>query len=1325
MPLYEAIRRSRRTLLVGDLGTGKSTLGAQLVVETIDRSETAVAAFVPAKELQLKDRFTTHQFLETIDDYLTEQVIPGGSPTDVRSLLENKTEVLLVIDGLDEVPQDVGGRILRQAATMPEHWPTIQIVATARPIEFAGVSYPDWRLAYTVPLDDDAKRKFIAEEMVADGVDASEADDKANSLLRSLKEMPALDSIANSPLAIRLIYPRLRDSLSRESLTVGDLLYELLLERLGGWQKRDDKPATFDHFDAVLPTSEGKVELLAVLAQKAVANRRITVDEAKADLRDAAADIKDANKDRLADEALACFEWLGLIARGSVIEFPLQPLVEVSAAAGLLARWRSQASNWTLPDHAQWRVVSFAAAIARRRGWLAELREPILRFINTLLLDARNVPATCYVVVEASDNVLAKKTVEILPRLGFRPLTVLGDEQRVSVRNIAKTLWLAGEPGFNWLFDHYLSPKYPISSGVGWVVRDVFEEWANLARGHLAETDKNRLTKLVKPYLATGEAQFFGVLTVLAVVVPEAFELDDRLWYQSLALDRALFSGRISEEFLTLGKSDGSPREHLNRVLQHRAAESERAAILWLELNSDVDPAVSLIRQAFQSRLRRTASSTVTELSFLCRSRLGEDRWLRFARWTVSMSDRSGAGAAIVLIDAGEKDLSIVGDALISAMHDGGYFAEAERVLDSLVRTAGEKGLFWLGSRMAANWWDGAHSGCWRVLLSRIGDMRDGPEVLAKCVKNMGPYTLPRYPEVREAFLRLLDGPQGTEFRGALRAQLHSLDPDTRRGAALILTSADPRTEAEALFVAIRSRADDRNIDWHEWETFCLTLDFGPSVLSMLKSRLQLLEPHSRVLALVILLKGAIDIEPRYRAELESNLLMIGNWHLARDHTAGAFLRGDDSLAALITKLNYPTSEVAENAAGMLLDLYRGLLPPKVEAKCIAIRTKAGRWSLDLPNVMAPIVREADFAASIKEACEQIRQQRGAVPFLEFVLRANNDPSVWKDVVWSMLCDDTQAAGASSEADSNGEALLEYGLEIKEHGKPIGEAAIECLNDPRTKSNRWIDAYQWLAVIGDEFVGLKAECMRDALLHGQPIRCSAAASLIARLDELPLGVVFRHATSRRPILRDVHREADQDRIVARLKEYSRDSADLHPDLLASIEECLFLPAVSETTLSQIASIGKPGILVSNALRCCYGASAKLAETLPLLDIWGKIWAQATNNPHLRQLLQLWMVVRESAIRGAEKVTNEYLATLDERLADGEMRKLPLASEILRIRGSLSKGQVGPVFLAYARYPSFLHEMLFGQLAKWLGGGTDEALKNEIIEASIELSGSSG
>ena len=278
----------------------------------------------------------------------------------------------------------------------------------------------------------------------------------------------------------------------------------------------------------------------------------------------------------------------------------------------------------------------------------------------------------------------------------------------------------------------------------------------------------------------------------------------------------------------------------------------------------------------------------------------------------------SPAGAAIVLYDAGERRLSLLGDPLMQAMHDGGYMAEAEKILAALVADNGDRGARWFASRIvASNESYGAHSGWWRVLLRHIERLQEGPEVLAKCARNMGPFTLPRYPEVREAFLLLLNGPRGTEFRQALRAQLHSLDPRMRRGASLILIATDPRTEAEALLVAVRSRAGhDFGLD--EWETFCLTLDFAPSALSALKNQLRFLEPHSRALALILLLKGGVEIDPAYRLELESSLL-VRNWHLARDPIGQAVLAGDTSVARLAAQLDRPSSEIAAQAASHLI----------------------------------------------------------------------------------------------------------------------------------------------------------------------------------------------------------------------------------------------------------------------------------------------------------------------------------------------------------------------------------------------------------------------
>ena len=334
-------------------------LAAQLVIDTIDRSKTAVAILIPAKGLQLQGQFTQRELLNAIDKYVSAETIPSKQNFVLNSVLDQQVEVLIVIDGLDELARDLAARVLRQAAALPEHWPTIQILATARPVELLGVSYADWLIVNTCPLDDTSKKQFIREELVADGYPNGELEERTTSLFQLLKSMSALDAIAVSPLIIRLLYQRLSSISPDSTVTLGDLLYELLLERLGGWQKRDDKPRTFDYLEEILPTPEAKAEFLATLAQRVISGHQVTIDEAKSILEDAAGLKSGVNRHLLAEETLACFEWLGLLTRGDLIEFPVQPLAEVTAAVGLMTQWRSDPKNREMPDHAQWRVVSF------------------------------------------------------------------------------------------------------------------------------------------------------------------------------------------------------------------------------------------------------------------------------------------------------------------------------------------------------------------------------------------------------------------------------------------------------------------------------------------------------------------------------------------------------------------------------------------------------------------------------------------------------------------------------------------------------------------------------------------------------------------------------------------------------------------------------------------------------------------------------------------------------------------------------------------------------------------------------------------------------
>ena len=78
--------------------------------------------------------------LNWIDDYVANEVWLKTPKFNLSSILERGIEVLLVLDGFDELARDVAARLLSQSSAFVENWPTIQVVSTARPIELVGVS---------------------------------------------------------------------------------------------------------------------------------------------------------------------------------------------------------------------------------------------------------------------------------------------------------------------------------------------------------------------------------------------------------------------------------------------------------------------------------------------------------------------------------------------------------------------------------------------------------------------------------------------------------------------------------------------------------------------------------------------------------------------------------------------------------------------------------------------------------------------------------------------------------------------------------------------------------------------------------------------------------------------------------------------------------------------------------------------------------------------------------------------------------------------------------------------------------------------------------
>ncbi|MDX2111678.1 MAG: metallophosphoesterase [Verrucomicrobiota bacterium] len=1317
VPLYEAVRQARRTLLLGDLGSGKSTLAAQLVINTLERSTTAVAILIPVKVLRLTGHFTRRDLLVSVSNYVKDVVWLSSTHFTLEDLLNQQVELLLVFDGLDELPRDVAGRLLSEAAAIVENWPTIQVVATARPVELVGTSFSDWRVIHAVSLDDAAKSEFLRQELTADGEPAEQVDEKTAVLLRSLKESTALDSVANSPLAIRLIYPRLKDFTANGNLTLGDLLYDVLMDRLGGWEKRDDKPSAFAHLNQFLPTVVAKAEYLAVLAEHAATGKRLGREEAKSLFHDAGSAINGANPHLLAEEALGYFEWLGLVSGSDTIDFPLQPLAEVCAATNLVAKWHSNPREASLRDRTRWRIASFAVAIARRRGLMVELRDAFASTIAYLLGDLDLVPAACYLVVESASPELAKTTVSLIDKAGYRPLRYFQDEQKVSVRNIAKTLVLAGDKGFDWFFTDYLDPRYPVPNAGCLVVSEVFAEWAALVRPQLTYKQIEKLGSMVEPYQATGEGCFYGVLPILSIIAPDAFTPDKRILHQSFALDSSLFADLVESKFRS-ARNDGILGPVVEQVLAERSSESISVARLWLEFNPTRELPHSIIRLAIRSVTRPEHSTSAIAIIKQCQERLGEEKWVHFARWFLVTGDKDvSVGAAKVLFDRGERRLSLLGKVAMAGMHDGGYLPDAEKILGELIRHSGECGSRWLADRIACSGErTGGHSGWWRLLLPLIDSLDNGPQLLANCIRTLGPYTIPRHPEIREAFARVLKGPRGTEFCDSLRKQLKNLDPNTRRGAALILISSDPSGEADALFVMVRSRACPLSFDWHECEEFILTLEFGPSVLSSLKGKLGLLEPQSKSLALVLLHKGRVDLDSKQREELLAILSTLGNWHLNRDPASLTLLCSDNSCERLKEHLKNSGSELAERAAERLLEFHSKNLTSIEEAKCLAIRHAKALWCWELAGNLKRIARDTNFARDLMAACNEIIADGGCPPLLGLAARAITENSGWKDVLWALLCDGT-GFGGRSESEHAGMALLEFGLEEETYRSSIAKAAKDCLADPRFNKNRWHETYHWTALLADEFGEIDKETIRGAIVHGKPIWYSATTALIARLGYVPADFstdrAHRHMTA--TVALKPHR--DLATIVHDLKEYSRESDELHPDLLSTVQEVLPHPAIDESTLITIAATGKPGILIATFLRLIYGQMPPLSETIPLLDIYAKAWCNEDSKQELSHLIKAWKMLRASAILEDKSAADKYLAALDRELSQGSVWKLAIAWEILQIRGALLNEQISVFFTEYAKHASFLHDALYDHLCIWLGKEATIEIRQALVTAT--------
>jgi len=710
LPLYEVCCGSvyRRTALFGDLGSGKSTLAAQLVTTIIDREPMTVPLMLPVRSLRLPEEFRADEFLTAAGAAFAGET-GGAIRPDIGALLAHGTECFLILDGLDEIPRMRAARLLRQCETLTEAWTNLRILVTGRPVELAGIGYDSWCLCSAGSLSNDERERLFEAEAIASGtVDAKH---EARKRLAALKRQAALQDIASTPLAVKLLYPKLVDE-TDSSLTIGDLLCDLLKEKLGVWAQRDNKASPYQRFEESHPTPEVRASLLGMLALAAQSKEHLSVEEAETILQGTG-----QFSQPVAKEALAFFEQAGLITGQPEICFAFQPLTDVAAGAA----WLDHAEETQLAGHATrspWRYISFAAAIARRRGMLDSMRARLESCLDQYLRTASGIPPACFIVSESQDRELARRAVVGFRRLGRKPLPGLSEDHFASYRAVAHAIALAGEIGFDWFHEEYLDAIYPIVHRASAIPEIILKHWAWFSRATITSKQRDRLRPLVAPLIRCGG--LFDFLSTLVHIVPDAFTEEHRLWFLVGSLDDMIF-GDLAEMVIRCAAGTNN-KELLRAILIRRAVDVRRAICLYFALFAQDHHSPYVIQTLIRWNATDPLNKELKEAKRICLQQVSEEVWKRFLRWSLSDVSREGyhAGAAAVqLYELGERGLPIIGEGLLVASRNG--LPNAEMHLSALVKVTGESGLRWLVSRMnRLRDFIGAHESWWRVLLDKL-----------------------------------------------------------------------------------------------------------------------------------------------------------------------------------------------------------------------------------------------------------------------------------------------------------------------------------------------------------------------------------------------------------------------------------------------------------------------------------------------------------------------------------------------------------------------------------------------------------------------------
>ncbi|MER6446880.1 NACHT domain-containing protein [Streptomyces venezuelae] len=267
----QALAAADRVLLRGPAGSGKSTLMQWLALDAARQSSGPWSTCVPFV-LRLRS-FTASGDLPLPEDFLRAGAVPLSAPPGWVEDLMLSGRALVLVDGVDEVPQRLRTRTESWLRSLVAAYPKARYVVTTRPSAvpedwLAGLGFAPHSM---LPMEQKDIRSFVAHWHAAARAEGQEVDAYEASLLEAVSSRRDLARLATNPLMCALLCALNQDrrmQLPRARKELYDAALDMLLVRR-------DTEREISGVEGVCLTREEQVALLQRLAYWLIRNGQL------------------------------------------------------------------------------------------------------------------------------------------------------------------------------------------------------------------------------------------------------------------------------------------------------------------------------------------------------------------------------------------------------------------------------------------------------------------------------------------------------------------------------------------------------------------------------------------------------------------------------------------------------------------------------------------------------------------------------------------------------------------------------------------------------------------------------------------------------------------------------------------------------------------------------------------------------------------------------------------------------------------------------------------------------------------------------------------